>query len=719
MIDLNKIRAKGEQNGNISLIDHTKQVLAATEKIAEYLRLSPVDKQIARTGAILHDIGKANPIFQKRLEQRREQHEEPYRHELGSLFFLPLIDKKYWPHVIEMIVAHHRSIKDDARRQGILDLDDDYYPRLAKIHLGDWETWSKDASAVLRKLNIDVRKITRDEAQEAFEETIEYCRSRNLGWSFWKGLMISADHFASSLNELTFGALENAFRNPDLSFYNSEDRKSDLYPLSTISADSSQIHTLVTAPTGAGKTDFLLRRCKGRVFYTLPFQASINAMYDRFKDEIDDDSIDIRLLHASSRLTIDIEKGKIEERALQDKVGASIKVLTPYQLASVVFGTKGYEAILVDVKDCDIILDEIHTYTKYSRSIVLKIIEVLKHFNCRLHIGTATMPLKLKKRVLDLLGRENVYEVSLQPEQLDTFNRHIIYKLQEGDDGLGLVRKAMRNGEKLLIVLNRVSRAQQFYESLEEEFADVPRMLIHSRYKRKDRGELEKRLKRDFDGGNGPCIVVSTQVVEVSLDISFDRMITEAAPLDALIQRFGRVNRRRTEENLGALKPIHILAPPDEEKEALPYELEYIKKSFDALPDEDVFLEKKTQSLLDEIYNDLDEKSMDLMSAFSDGEYIIRELTHQTKSVLLEAMEIETASCITQGDWDTYKLAPTDERTKLEIPVSYRSIGFKKLDKEQKIGNRPYIVPDVAYDDDLGLLLSKAEPANYKTFEIF
>jgi len=716
MTDLTNIRAKGEQNGNISLVDHTKQVLAATEKIANYLNLSPEEKKIARLGAILHDIGKANPIFQERLERKKEAHEDPYRHELGSLFFLPLIDKKCWPQLIEMIVAHHRSIKEDVRRQGILDLEDDYFD-IDEKHLGEWESWSRDALAVLGEFDIPIHEITRDEAKAAFAEAVKYCRSRKLGWSFWKGLTISADHFASSLNELTFGALKNTFQIPDLSFYQSEERQNDLYPLSLVSTDSPRKHTLVTAPTGAGKTDFLLRRCKARVFYTLPFQASINAMYERFKDEIDDDRIDIRLLHAASRLTV--EKGKIEERALQDKVGASIKVLTPYQLASVAFGTKGYEAILVDVKGCDVILDEIHTYTKYSRAIVLKVIEVLKHFDCRLHIGTATMPSKLKERILDLLGREDVYEVTLNPEQLNTFNRHVVHKLQEGDDRLEIVKEGIHNGEKLLVVLNQVSRAQQFYESLEENFSDVPRMLIHSRYRRKDRAELERRLKEDFDKGSGPCIVVSTQVVEVSLDISFDRMITEAAPLDALIQRFGRVNRKRTKENIGTLKPIHILAPPDEEKEALPYEIEFIKKSFDVLPDGKVFPEKNAQNLLDEVYKELDEKSIDLMSAFTDGGYKIRELTHRARSVLLDAMEIETASCITQRDWDTYKVSSADIRTNFEIPVSYKSIAFKKLEKEPKVGNRPYIVPDIAYDDDLGLLLSEAVPANYKTFEIF
>lgn len=116
-------------------------------------------------------------------------------------------------------------------------------------------------------------------------------------------------------------------------------------------------------------------------------------------------------------------------------------------------------------------------------------------------------------------------------------------------------------------------------------------MLIHSRFRRKDRARLENRLATQFDGssnnlgdGFSPCIVVSTQVVEVSLDISFDCMITEAAPLDGLIQRFGRINRRRTNDSLSSYtrlyKTIYVIKP---ENKTLPYAKSIVLKSYDEL----------------------------------------------------------------------------------------------------------------------------------------
>ena len=147
---------------------------------------------------------------------------------------------------------------------------------------------------------------------------------------------------------------------------------------------------------------------------------------------------------------------------------------------------------------------------------------------------------------------------------IDTFNRHKIYKINEIDEIFNILSYAFKNKEKVLVIFNTIKQAQNAYKVFSEKFSNIPMMLIHSRFKRADRVKLETCLKNKFNGdgskefGNGlcPCLVISTQVVEVSLDISFDRMITQSAPLDSLIQRFGRVNRKRDKDTIGKYKLI-------------------------------------------------------------------------------------------------------------------------------------------------------------------
>jgi CRISPR-associated endonuclease/helicase Cas3 len=509
---------------------------------------------------------------------------------------------------------------------------------------------------------------------------------------------LAADHFASAFTFDTDKNLQHLFEIPDLNFYFNPSRRDPIYPLSEIITDSIKPHTLVVAPTGAGKTDFLLKRCKGRIFYTLPFQASINAMWERMKETIPNK--DIRLLHATSQIVV----GKnIEERILQPLSGASVKVLTPHQLAAIIFGTSGFESVTLDVKGCDIILDEIHTYSDYSQAMVIEIVKMLLQLNCRIHIGTATMPSVLYNELLAILGGEdNVYEVKLPDEILDTFDRHQIYKLDNEEDSTSILTNAFEEKEKVLVIYNTVGQAQKAFKNFSEQFPNIPKMLIHSRYRRKDRVDLETKLKKEFNGdgkefGDGlcPCLVVSTQVVEVSLDISFDRMITQCAPLDSLIQRFGRINRKRDKSTTGnyrKYKPVHVIAPKGN---VLPYKMNILKDSLEQLPDNgEIFKEKGLQEKIDAVYPAIDREDIDMHLIYKDSRCSIRELTSTKEAVMVKALEIESATCILESDRDKYETATWEERTYLEIPVNWKTIARYKSEYVQlNIGSNPFVVP--------------------------
>ena len=102
--------------------------------------------------------------------------------------------------------------------------------------------------------------------------------------------------------------------------------------------------------------------------------------------------------------------------------------------------------------------------------------------------------------------------------------------------------------KKYLVVCNAINVANDIYEQLKASGIDADINLFHSNFTRKDRvakeGQILKAAKIPNDKLERPQIWVSTSVVEASLDIDFDILITELSDLFSLFQRFGRVNRK-------------------------------------------------------------------------------------------------------------------------------------------------------------------------------
>lgn len=721
--------AKSPERGGLTLAEHTRHVIAAAVSMAEALDL---DAALARKGAVLHDVGKAHPGYQAmlvessdrlelgqmdyspamreavaaELQDRHNKRNEAHRHEISSLLFLPLFPEDEWSALVNMVVAHHKSVRNDRTKRGLLDLSNEMMgaDRTFQRHADPWDAWRDGAQALLEAFGVEVRPVSLDEARAAFDYAVKHCSRRPPGRSRWRGLLMGADRFASAMQHDAAEKANRLFALPDLSFYDRRSPYADeipIYPLAEGDADDERPHTLVQAPTGAGKTDFLLRRCRNRVFYTLPFQASINAMYRRIREDLGGTgaSVDVRRLHAASRIEIDDLPDELEpeDAALQEFPGASVKVMTPHQMASVVFGMSGHEVTALDIAGQDVILDEVHVYNGPSQAMVVEIVKTLAHLGCRVHIGTATIPDALAELLTDVLGGEkNVCPVTLSGEVLDSFNRHVVHKLGDEDAARAQVRDAVAGGQRVLFVSNRVSRAQERFRWVDDNLV-VPSMLIHSRFRRKDRAALEKNID-EFEQQSGPCVVCATQVVEVSLDISFDCMVTDAAPLDSLVQRFGRVNRRRNADTIGTLKPVYVVAPPEDDKEILPYEASIVRRSFDRLPNGDVLTEKTLRARISEVYPAVDLSPIEAHLAVEDGEMLLQELWHRPSSVLMDVLEIDSAACVLRSDREAYLYGDTETRMGLEIPVPWSAAWRFKDAPQIERGNYPFVIDDRHYN---------------------
>jgi CRISPR-associated endonuclease/helicase Cas3 len=135
------------------------------------------------------------------------------------------------------------------------------------------------------------------------------------------------------------------------------------------------------------------------------------------------------------------------------------------------------------------------------------------------------------------------------------------------------VKKCLENNGKVLWVRNRVDWANQIYLEAKTKFPDISVNVYHSRLRYKDRSDRHRHVIDTFKAKGKAALLVSTQVAEMSLDLSADLLVTDIAPVPALIQRMGRLNRRATPDFPGHPKPALICPLPNVKGDAYkPYE---------------------------------------------------------------------------------------------------------------------------------------------------
>ncbi len=416
---------------------------------------------------------------------------------------------------------------------------------------------------------------------------------------FLKGFLTACDHLASGGKYSLLTGIEDM-----RAVYNfPEMRKTQSQALET------KGDAFLIAPTGSGKTEASLfwshaNQNPGRsrrVFYLLPYTASINAMYKRLQNDFKNPELTgiqhgkamyylYRSFEDEEDYLIATKKAK-EVKNLTDKIYRPYKIATPHQILKSMFGIRGFEQSLSEMSNALFIMDEIHAYDAHITALIIETLKVLKGYRANFLIMSATLPSFLRELFKQELGITT--EIFFTQAELDEFTRHKVSVLKGGIlDNLELIQKEIDNNRKVLVVCNTVSQAQKIYRSFSQKVHNSA--LIHGRFILRDREEIESKL----DNLN---LLVGTQAIEVSLNIDYDVLFSEPAPLDALIQRFGRVNRKGWENKV--IKPVYVFDQGSEKDKYVYKNQDLVSKSLELLSKENILGESRIQTLVDEVYS--------------------------------------------------------------------------------------------------------------------
>lgn len=358
---------------------------------------------------------------------------------------------------------------------------------------------------------------------------------------------------------------------------------------------------VIESETGSGKTEAALAiaehaisRLGARGLYlALPTQATSDQMFQRVRAFLDrryaGEPVNLQLLHAARAFSDDFasllkaptpsepEEPTLGVVAAEWFTGAKRGLLAPFAVGTIdqallaTLETRHFFVRMLGLAGRCVVIDEVHAYDAYMSTLLERLLEWLGALGSTVLLLSATLPRDRRSALLASYARGAGMETPGSSVGSAPYPR--IAWAREGSTGerslppaasrrLVLERVVARNedvcppelaarltaGGCAAAIYNTVKDAQSAYEVLRvnPRTAGIKVALLHARFRRKERRELERDLldalgpdERRPDG----LILVATQVVEQSLDIDFDFMATWIAPVDLLLQRAGRLHR--------------------------------------------------------------------------------------------------------------------------------------------------------------------------------
>lgn len=344
---------------------------------------------------------------------------------------------------------------------------------------------------------------------------------------------------------------------------------------------------LIEAGTGEGKTEAAfdaaatLQRINGHkgLYAALPTQATGNQTFSRlinFLNRQASDAVGVQLVHSARRLNPLVKRLRLQQPGrpgveLREWFSRSkLALLAPYGAGTVdqalmsVLNTRHFTLRLHGLSNTTVIFDEVHACDLYTSGLLMRLLEWLKSMGSSAVVMTATLPESMRMQILNAWGADaaldlpypRIVSVSAAGVTGKTFTGRPVPRTRlepaphEPHRVARFLADLVNDGGCAVMVASTIDRAIDIYGAAKRAArTGTLVMLLHSRFPAHARLRIEQALAERFgppvEGTRRPgkAIVVATQVIEQSLDLDFDVMLSDPAPIDLLLQRMGRLHR--------------------------------------------------------------------------------------------------------------------------------------------------------------------------------